>query len=145
VTEKLLRSIHRADCWTIPRFATNPARLQHHAELDAIIGAFCGAMTQAECCAHFDRAGVTIGPIMDAEALEADPYVAGRAALIEVPDAEMPGGRLPDVRRGAALSRTRQHPRPPARGLASTTPPCSRPCLGAAEVTRLRAAGILHG
>jgi crotonobetainyl-CoA:carnitine CoA-transferase CaiB-like acyl-CoA transferase len=145
MTEKLLRSIHRADLLDDPRFATNPARLRHHAELDSIIGDFCAAMTQAECCAHFDRAGVTIGPIMDAEALEADPYVAGRAALIEVPDAEMPGGRLPMSGEVPRFSRTPNVLARPAPRLGEHNDAVLTPLLGEAEVTRLRAAGILRG
>jgi crotonobetainyl-CoA:carnitine CoA-transferase CaiB-like acyl-CoA transferase len=145
MVSKLLRAIGRAELLDDPRFGTNPARLKHHAELDAIIGDFCGAMTRDECCAFFDRAGVTIGPIMDAQALESDPYVAGRAALIEVPDAEMPGGRLPMSGEVPRLSRTPNILARPAPRLGEHNDAVLTPILGAEEVTRLRAAGILHG
>ena len=78
--------------------------LQHWQELDAIIGGWIGARTLAENVAHFDQAGVTIGPIMDTAMLERDRYAIEREALIEVPDDEMPryAGPL-----GAGLRRCR--------------------------------------
>ena len=144
MTEKLFRAIGREELLADPRYATNPQRVRHAAELDAIIGGFVGAMTLAECCAFFDTAGVTIGPIMDAERLEQDPYTLGREALVEVPDQDMPGGFLPMSGETPRLSRTPNTLRRPAPRLGQDNDDILAPLLGAEEVTRLRAAGILR-
>ncbi len=143
MTEKLFRAIGREDLVTDPRYATNPQRLKHAAELDAIIGGFVGAMTLDECCAFFDRAGVTIGPVMDAPRLEQDPYALGREALVEVPDDDMPGGAFPMSGETPRLSLTPNVLARPAPRLGQDNDDILAPLLGAGEVTRLRAAGIL--
>ncbi|HYI82295.1 MAG TPA: CoA transferase, partial [Acetobacteraceae bacterium] len=78
MTEKLLASIGRPELIADPRFRTNADRLLHVEALDGIIAAFIGARTLEETLAHFDRTGVTIGPIMDAALLERDRYLAER-------------------------------------------------------------------
>ena len=89
MTEKLFKSIGRPELITDRRFAVNAERLKHHEILDGIIGDFVGARSMAENLAHFDAAGVTIGPIMEAKDLETDAYVAEHESLIEMPDEEM--------------------------------------------------------
>lgn len=137
MTEKLFRSIDRADLITDPRFARNPERVRNAAALDAIIGGFVGERTLAENLAIFDAAGVTIGPVMDAPALEADAYVAEREALIELPDADMPGGWLPTVGTAPHFSATPAVLARPAPGLGEH----SSAVLGEARLDALRAAG----
>lgn len=139
MTEKLLRSIGREELITDPRFVRNPGRVQNAAALDAIIGEYVGARTMAENLAHFDRTGVTIGPIMDAERLETDQYVQAREALIEVPDEEMPGGVLPMVGMAPHLSATPAVLARPAPKLGEH----AEAILGAGTCARLRAAGAM--
>ncbi|MCW8087626.1 CaiB/BaiF CoA transferase family protein [Sabulicella glaciei] len=145
MTEKLFRAIGRADLVADPRYATNPQRVRNAGELDTIIGEFVGRMTLAECCDFFDKAGVTIGPVMDTELLEKDGYVRGREALVEVPDDEMPGGLLPMTGAVPRLSRTPNILARPAPKLGEHNEAVLAPLLGEAEVTRLRGAGILRG
>ncbi|WP_207537212.1 CaiB/BaiF CoA transferase family protein [Sabulicella rubraurantiaca] len=145
MTEKLFRAIDRADLIADPRYSTNPHRVRNAPELDAIIGEFVGRMTLSECCDFFDKAGVTIGPVMDTELLEQDGYVRGREALVEVPDDEMPGGLLPMTGEVPRLSRTPNILARPAPRLGEHNDAVLAPLLGEAEVTRLRGAGILQG
>ena len=63
--------------------------MKHAAELDAIIGAFIAARTQAENVAFFEQAEVTIGPIYDTAQILEDPHVIERELLAEYPDDEM--------------------------------------------------------
>ena len=129
MTEKLLRAIERPELIDDPRFRTNADRLLHVEELDLIIGGFIGARSLDENLSHFDRAGVTIGPVMDAARLDDDRYLAEREALVEVPDAG-------DARRLAAHARRRaadvgdagRAGAAGARGSASTTGRCSNRC-----------------
>ena len=145
MTEKLLGAIGRPELVSDPRFRTNADRLRHVEELDGIIAAFIGARSLDETLAHFDRAGVTIGPIMDAERLDGDRYVAEREALVEVPDPEMPGGWLPMHGAVPRLSATPGVLARPAPGLGEHNAAVLEPLLGPEELARLRAAGTVRG
>ncbi len=144
MTEKLFAAIGRPELATDPRFRTNADRLLHVEELDGIIGAFIGARSLDETLAHFDHAGVTIGPIMDAARLDEDRYVAEREALVEVPDAEMPGGWLPMHGAVPRLSATPGVLGRPAPRLGEHNAAVLGPLLGGAELARLRAAGVVR-
>lgn len=144
MTEKLFRSIGREDMISDPRFANNPARLQHWQELDAIIGGWIGQRSLEENLAHFDKAGVTIGPIMDTAMLERDPYAIEREALIEVPDADMPGGWLPMHGLVPRLSGTPGVLARPAPRIGEHNDEILAPVLGAAELARLRGLGVVR-
>lgn len=143
MTEKLFRSIGREDMVVDPRFANNPARLQNWQELDAIIGGWIAQRTLAENLAHFDAAGVTIGPIMDTAMLERDRYAIEREALIEVPDEDMPGGWLPMHGLVPRLSGTPGVLARPAPRLGQHNDEILAPVLGAAELARLRTMGVV--
>ncbi len=144
MTEKLFAAIGRPELATDPRFRTNADRLLHVEELDGIIGAFIGARSLDETLAHFDHAGVTIGPIMDAERLDKDRYVAEREALVEVPDEEMPGGWLPMHGAVPRLSATPGVLARPAPRLGEHNAAVLEPLLGGEELARLRAAGTVR-
>ncbi|WP_135470138.1 CaiB/BaiF CoA transferase family protein [Crenalkalicoccus roseus] len=145
MTEKLFRSIGREELIADPRFATNADRVRNGVELDRIIAGFIAAMTLEETLAHFDRAGVTIGPIMDAAMLDRDRYVAEREAVIEVPDEEMPEGWLPMHGLVPRLSATPGVLARPAPALGEHNDAVLGPALGEAELARLRAAGVVRG
>ncbi|HEV7268076.1 MAG TPA: CoA transferase [Falsiroseomonas sp.] len=140
---RLMRSIGHPELAEDPRFRSNPDRLRHIEELDRVVAGAVGRMTMAEALAQFDRDGVTIGPIMDVRDLDADAYVAGREALVEVPDAEMPGGVLPMHGEVPRLSATPGILRNPAPALGEHNAAILRPLLGAAEYGRLRDAGVI--
>ena len=144
MTEKLLRSIGREDLITDPRFRTNADRVRHGEALDAIIAEYIQALTLEQVLAHFDAAGVTIGPIMDAQMLEQDRYVAEREAVIEVPDDEMPGGWLPMHGMVPRLSETPGILARPAPKIGEHNTQILAPLLGEAEVARLRRAGVVR-
>ena len=93
---------------------------------------------------HFDKAGVTIGPIMDTEMLERDRYAIEREALIEVPDEDMPGGWLPMHGLVPRLSGTPGVLARPAPRIGEHNDEILAPVLGADEVARLRAAGVIR-
>lgn len=142
---KLMKSIGREDLVADPRFRANPDRLQHIEELDAVVGGAIAELTLDEALRKFDRDGVTIGPIMDVAQLDADDYVAGREALIEVPDEEMPGGVLPMHGEVPRLSATPGVLRRPAPKLGEHNRAVLEPLLGEADYARLRDAGVIQG
>jgi len=88
MAERLFRAIDRSDLIDDPRFRTNSLRLNHVAELDAIIGAFIAQHTQAENVAFFERAEVTVGPIYDIAQILEDPHFVQREIVADYPDAE---------------------------------------------------------
>ncbi|MFZ4405714.1 MAG: CaiB/BaiF CoA transferase family protein [Paracraurococcus sp.] len=144
MTEKLLRSIGREELITDPRFRTNADRVRHGEALDAIIAEYIRALTLEQTLAHFDAAGVTIGPIMDAQMLEQDLYVAEREAVIEVPDDEMPGGWLPMHGMVPRLSETPGILARPAPRIGEHNAYILSPLLGEAEYARLHEAGVVR-
>jgi crotonobetainyl-CoA:carnitine CoA-transferase CaiB-like acyl-CoA transferase len=144
MTEKLFAAIGRPDLASDPRFRTNADRLLHVEELDGIIAAFIGARGLDETLAHFDRAGVTIGPVMDAARLDGDRYVAEREALVEVPDAEMPGGWLPMHGAVPRMGATPGVLARPAPRLGEHNAAVLEPLLGPGELARLRASGAVR-
>jgi crotonobetainyl-CoA:carnitine CoA-transferase CaiB-like acyl-CoA transferase len=145
VFARLMQSIGHPELAEDPRFRSNSDRLQHIEELDRVVAEAVGRMTMAEALAQFDRDGVTIGPIMDVQDLDADPYVAGREALVEVPDDEMPGGVLPMHGEVPRLSATPGILRNPAPKLGEHNGAVLMPLLGEAEYGRLREAGVILG
>jgi len=140
---KLMRSIGRPELVEDPRFRTNADRVRHLDEIDGVVRDAIAQLTMEEALAQFDRDGVTIGPIMDVAGLATDPYVAGREALIEVPDDDMPGGWLPTAGETARLSATPGILRNSAPALGQDNDALLAPLLGAAELARLRAEGVV--
>jgi formyl-CoA transferase len=89
MAERLFRSIGRDDLNQDPRYKTNAERVRHAEDLDAIIGDFVGARTQAENVAFFEKAEVTIGPIYDVRQIMEDPHILERELIADYPDSEM--------------------------------------------------------
>ncbi|MCK8788035.1 CoA transferase [Roseomonas sp. NAR14] len=142
MTVKLLASIGRPELIDDPRFRTNADRLRHWEELDGIVAGFVGERSLAENLRHFDAAGVTIGPILDAADLDGDGYVAAREAMIEVPDAEM--GWLPMHGMVARLSGTPGVLVRPAPRLGEHSREILLPLLGEPEYAGLSEAGVIR-
>jgi crotonobetainyl-CoA:carnitine CoA-transferase CaiB-like acyl-CoA transferase len=104
MTERLFRSIGRADLIDDPRYRNNADRVKRAAELDAIIGAFVATRTQADNVAFFEQAEVTIGPIYDIAQIVEDPHVLARELVADYPDTDM--GAFPQHHVVPRLSRT---------------------------------------
>ncbi len=143
MAERVFRAIGRADLAADPRYATNAARVEHGAELDAIIGAFIGERTLAENLALFERAEVTLGPIYDISGILRDPHVRERGVIVELPDDEMT--RLPVHAVVPRLSKTPGAIRGTAPRIGEHNwPVLSELGLDAAEFRRLVEAGVVH-
>jgi crotonobetainyl-CoA:carnitine CoA-transferase CaiB-like acyl-CoA transferase len=127
MAERLFRAIGRPELLDDPRFRTNADRLRNRDAVESIVAAFIAERTQAEALAFFGRAEVTVGPVCDEADLAADPYVAEREVLIELPDAQ---ARPPAdaQRRAAAIGHPRRAPssRPQPRRTHRRDPPRAR-------------------
>lgn len=73
-----------------PRFATNPGRVAHRAEVAAGVAARLSGMTRAEVLAAMEEAGVPAGPINTVAEAFAEPQAVARGAVVE-----MAGSRSP--------------------------------------------------
>ncbi len=89
IFERLARAIGRPDLIADERFRTNPDRVRHYAELDAVVGGWIGARTLAEVDAVLTGAEVGFSPIYSIEQIFADPHYAEREALVTVDDPEL--------------------------------------------------------
>lgn len=89
MTERLFRTIGRADLIDDPRFRSNAERLENVEALDAIVGAFIGERSLGENLAFFRAAEVTAGPVYDISQIVTDPHIVERAVLVEAPDRDI--------------------------------------------------------
>ena len=89
MAERVFTAIGRSDLIDDPRYRTNAERVKNAEALDAIIGEFVAARTQAENVAFFEKAEVTIGPIYDIAQILEDPHFIDREVLADYPDPDM--------------------------------------------------------
>ena len=77
-----------------PRFATNPARLEHRGALIPLIEDALGARTRDDVIAGLEAAGVPVGPVNDlAQALGSD-QARARGMVAEVPSEDAARGHV---------------------------------------------------
>jgi crotonobetainyl-CoA:carnitine CoA-transferase CaiB-like acyl-CoA transferase len=89
MAERVYRAVGRPEMTTDPRFRTNADRVRNGEEAEAPIREFIRARTLAENLATFEQAEVTAAPVYDIDQFIADPHVAARGIVVELPDAEM--------------------------------------------------------
>jgi len=101
------------------RFATNPARVAHRAELIPLLRQATVQRTTAEWISLLEAAGVPCGPVNTIEQVFADPQVCARGLRVEVPHPE--SGVVPLVANPMRLSATPVSYRMPPPGLGQHT------------------------
>ncbi len=89
---RLCAIIGRPDLLADERFATNPARVAHRAELIPLLEAIFVQRPASEWVEALLAADIPAGPIYDIPAALADPQVSARGLVVEAPD--MPGEPL---------------------------------------------------
>ncbi|WP_375290064.1 CaiB/BaiF CoA transferase family protein [Qipengyuania sp.] len=105
---KLLSVLGREDLLAEPRFATNEARLENRAELDAVIAGATGGRPQKELLAACNAAGIPAGPIHAIDQMFADPQVLARGMRVNLDG--VPGVRSPFVFSEGELALDRPSP-----------------------------------
>lgn len=93
MSDRIFETIGRPELKSDPRFLTNDDRVANREELDAVIGGYIAKLDQTEALEIFGKAGVTVGPVYSVADLFDDPFVAGRGAVVDLPDPEL--GMLP--------------------------------------------------
>ena len=79
------------------RFAKNPQRVAHRAELDAIVGGAIGALSLDDLRQRLSAQQVGFSPINDIADVFADPHLLARDAIVCVDDAELGPVRMQNV------------------------------------------------
>ncbi|OZI67247.1 CaiB/BaiF CoA transferase family protein [Bordetella genomosp. 11] len=138
---RLFRAIGRPEMNTDPRYSSNVARLEHVAEVDAIVADFVGQRTLDENLRVFEAADVTVGPIHDASDLLSDGYVIARESLVDVRDEEL--GYMPMHNIVPRLSATPGTLRRPAPRKGQHTAECLTELLGEIDLRPLVDDGVI--
>lgn len=140
--ERLMRSIGRPEMAADPRLQANADRVKNVALLDEAVGGFIGQRSLDENLGHFEREGVTVGPICDIADLMEHPYIKSRGLIVEIPDEEM--GAVPMHAVQPRLSATPGAIRRPAPTLGQHNDEILGALgLGAAELEQLASDGVL--
>ncbi|HKZ07083.1 MAG TPA: CoA transferase [Methylomirabilota bacterium] len=125
-----------------PRFATNPERLAHHAELKARVEAVLARDSTAEWVARFEKAQIAAGPIYEFDEVFEDPQVRHLGVVAEM---DQPGyGRVRMVSFPVRASATPARLTRPAPLLGEhTSEVLAELGMSTAEIQRLAAAGAI--
>ena len=123
-----------------PRFVSNPLRLQHKAQLLALIGEVFGRLNADEVLARLDEAGIANARVNDMQALWAHPQLRARGRWTQV---DTPAGAIPALQPPASNSSfSARMDAVPALG-EHTTAILAELGLTAAELERLRRNGVI--
>jgi crotonobetainyl-CoA:carnitine CoA-transferase CaiB-like acyl-CoA transferase len=126
-----------------PRYATNPARVAHRAELIPRLQELTRTRSTDAWIAALEQAGVPCGPINPLSKVFADPQVRARGMALHLPHERL--GEVPQVANPMRLSATPPAYRRAPPLLGEHTAEVLREVLGMdeAEVTELQAKGIV--
>jgi crotonobetainyl-CoA:carnitine CoA-transferase CaiB-like acyl-CoA transferase len=97
VFQRLCRLIGREDLLADPRYATNPQRMHHQPELNAIVAAWIGARPARDVVRELSEAGVAVAPVYSNRDVAADPQVLARNSITRVEDEDFGSVAVPCV------------------------------------------------
>jgi crotonobetainyl-CoA:carnitine CoA-transferase CaiB-like acyl-CoA transferase len=143
--ERLAQLVGRPEWLTDDRFATRAGWREHIEIIRAGVGAWAADMTNVEACHRLSAAGVAAGPVLSAEQVIADPHLAARNMLVEVPRTD--GVAEPVIVPGNPVKMTKvsegPEARPPWLGEHTDEVLATELGLDAAEIASLRAEGVV--
>ena len=73
------------------RFTTFAGRVEHRAEIEALVAAWVGARTLEEVLARFDAAEAAVAPVLTMADIAEDPHYLARETVVEVDGVPMQG------------------------------------------------------
>lgn len=91
IFKRLCEAMGRPDMATDQRIADNAGRVQHEAEIDAVIAEWCGQQDSEGVLAALETARVPSGPIYSVADMMQDPHYQARGLFEEV---DVPTGKL---------------------------------------------------
>jgi formyl-CoA transferase len=143
--ERVARTVGHPEWCGDPRFATRRGWAEHtESVIRPAVEAWARGRTRLEACRELCAQGVPAGPSQDAADLRADPHVAARDMLIEVPRTDAPDPYLV-VGNPVKLSRAAEGPIARVPRLGAHTDEVLRELLALdeAELAALRAQGAI--
>jgi crotonobetainyl-CoA:carnitine CoA-transferase CaiB-like acyl-CoA transferase len=97
VFERLCRLIGREDLLADPRYASNPQRMQHQPELNAIVAAWIGARSARDAVRALSEAGVAVAPVYSNREVVEDEHFIFRKSITRAQDADFGSVAVPCV------------------------------------------------
>ncbi|MFP1678392.1 CaiB/BaiF CoA transferase family protein [Alloalcanivorax sp. C16-2] len=143
IFKRLMVTAGRADLAEDPRLAHNAGRVEHEAEVDGAIEAWCATLDSAEVLRLLEDARVPCGPIYSAADMMADPHFQARGLFQQV---EINGKPLKIPAIAPRLAGTPGGTRWPGGEAGAHTEAVLREELGLSEeeFRRLRADGVIN-
>lgn len=128
-----------------PRFATNSLRIQHRAELYAVMPGVMRRKTTKEWVEGLAALGVPCGPVNSLDQVFTDPQVQARGMRLDLPHASAAAGTVPLIANPLKMSATPPSYRHSPPTLGEHTDEVLHELLGldGAELARLREAGTI--
>ena len=84
IFKRLMTVAGRADMAENPAMANNAGRVQHEADIDAALAAWCETLPAAEVIASLEEARVPVGPIYSVADMMSDPHYQSRGLFEQV-------------------------------------------------------------
>jgi crotonobetainyl-CoA:carnitine CoA-transferase CaiB-like acyl-CoA transferase len=142
IFQRLMVAAGQARMAADPRLASNQGRVEHEAEIDAVLAGWCAADDSKALLAKLDQARVPAGPIYNVADMLADPHFNARGLFETV---EIDGEALKIPALVPRLSRTPGATRWPGGGLGDANREVLEGLLelGQAELEELRTAGVI--
>jgi CoA:oxalate CoA-transferase len=136
-------AIDRVDLIDDERFRTGWLRTQHNSELEPILSQAMRTRTTAEWLEELSELGIPCGPVNNIEQVAADPQMAAREMIVEVPHPRL--GKMKVVSTPIRLSRTPAKPERASPQLGEHTEQVLRDFLGMSpdQIDTLRDEGIV--
>ena len=94
--ERFCNAIGHPDLKDDPKFATNPDRVAHRAEMVDLLNSIFATNTVAHWVKVIDEAGVPVGPINKTSDVVADEQVNAREMFLEINHPKVPDLRVPN-------------------------------------------------
>jgi crotonobetainyl-CoA:carnitine CoA-transferase CaiB-like acyl-CoA transferase len=142
IAERVLRLVGRPDLVAEPWFATGTGRAEHVDEIDEAVAAWIAVRPRDEVLASFEAAEAAIAPVYNAREILDDPQLDAIGSIVTVEDERLGPLKMPNV--VSRLSNTPGEIRSTGgRHGADTDAVLVELGLGADEVERLRAAGVV--
>jgi len=142
IFQRLMVAAGQAQMAEDPRLASNQGRVEHEAEIDAVLASWCAASDWRELLQKLDQARVPAGPIYNVADMLADPHFNARGLFETV---QVDGGPLKIPALVPRLSRTPGATRWPGGGLGDANQEILEGLLGLgqAELEELRAEAVI--
>ena len=97
VFERFCKLIGREELIADPRYASNPLRMQHAEELNAIVAGWIGARPYRDAIRELSEAGVSIAPIYSNRDILEDPHFRARESITRIKDEDFGSVAVPGV------------------------------------------------